>query len=957
MKHFCGILLLIILTFSLKAKETSMQVYATFRDSRGLIWFGTETGLNLYQGKKLISYNFSSKDSNSIIGGIVYSIAEDEKKNLWIVTYTNGITIFNPEKNLYRKLTPISHPILFANKYSITLKYIGNETMLLNTSQGSYFINTKDYSYKVVLPKKFQSYEVLIHQAYQNKNYYLINKIGLLEISNNGNSKLYSLPASDMNFMGLSIINNNLYVSGFSGIHVLNIGRLIQIPTFYKNKEISKEGINDMLEDEDQNVYLNSIKYGMLKVKIVNEHFECTSFKNENWYGDGNTLYSNYYDTINHSFFVGTQKGLRILKQHQHYFKELIDHKYEIGTIRSLLHYKNQLYVGTEQGGYILNGILSKLSESGLSKKALINNLFLSKINKLYGAGFDFYQIDNNLLSKNKFVEELISNSENAILAGNLNDSIIYIITNSNNNIIYWNIYTNKINTDIIPNVGYLIPPTLVYRSNILLATYTGLFLYDIKLKVVKRISSKNDSQITDCKVLNNSIYYSTSTDGIVILDSNFSEQKRIDISSLAGSNDVRSILIHKNNIWFSSMEGIGYYELRNNSLHYFKSGELFTTSSFMNGSSTQHQDTLYFGGDNGIVAVNTIGIENLQINTKVYLVDVSLYRDGELMKVSNPLGHEFLYDQNNIEIQLVHTISDFSVFNQYDYILNDNSIIPIDESGKLKLYNLYPDNYQLKVIERATKKPVAYYNFKILPPWYQTWWFRILLGIIVLANGIWITQLYYKRKLIAQQKELEKQQALQSERDRISNDMHDDLGSGLSSIKLISEMLKRKHDDVETKNDLNEIVENATNLTDTMRELVWSLNPRNDDLERFVDHLEEYAKRFFEPSQIKFVFHKQSEISNESMNGFIRRNLFLCLKEVFNNCIKHSQASQVALNISYVNSKLTIQIQDNGIGLAQQNSHGSGFYTMQKRIQNCNGILEFNSTQEGLSTLVIIPI
>lgn len=957
MKHFCGILLLICISLVLYAKEYPIQVYTTFRDSRGLIWFGTETGLNLYQGKKLIPYNFSSKDNNSIIGGIVYSIAEDDQKNLWIATYTNGITIFNPESNKYFHLKPNGYKELLSNKNVITIKYIGNQTMLLNTNKGAYHINTINYKFKAALPDRYMNNDILIHQKYNGWDYYLIAKVGLLEISSNNTYKLYSLPASDMNFMGLSIINNNLYVSGFSGIHLLNNGRLIQIPTFYKNKEISKEGINDMLEDRNHNVYLNSIKYGMLKVEIVNDHFECKSYNNDNWYGDGNTLYSNYYDTINHCFFVGTQQGLKILKDNKNYFKELIDHKYEIGTIRSVLYYNNQMYIGTEQGGYILSKNLSKLSESGLSKKALINNLFSSNINKVHGAGFDFYQIDKNILSKSKFVEKLISNTENATLAGILDDSTIYIITNSNNKIIYWNIYTNKINTGIIQDIGYLIPPTLVYCSNILLATYNGLFLYDIKLKVVKRISSKNDSQITDCKVSNNSIYYSTSTDGIIILDSTFNEQKRIDISSLAGSNDVRSILIHKNNIWFSSMDGIGYYELTKNSLHFYKSGELFTTSSFMNGSSTQYEDTVYFGGDNGIVAVNTKGLENLQLNTKAYLVDVSLYRDGELMKVSNPIDHEFSHNQNNIEIQLVRTISDFSVFNQYDYILNDNSAIPIDESGKLKLYNLYPDNYQLKVIERATKKPVAYYHFKILPPWYQTWWFRILLGVIVLANGIWITQLYYKRKLIAQQKELEKQQALQSERDRISNDMHDDLGSGLSSIKLISEMLKRKHDDVETKNDLNEIVENATNLTDTMREMVWSLNPRNDDLERFVDHLEEYSKRFFNPSLLQFRFEKTNIYSNQIMNGFVRRNLFLCLKEILNNIIKHANAKHVEMNISFVNNTLLILIYEDGIGIGDKSINGNGFYTMQKRIKSCNGTIDIISSNPGLKIDIRIPL
>ena len=130
-----------------------------------------------------------------------------------------------------------------------------------------------------------------------------------------------------------------------------------------------------------------------------------------------------------------------------------------------------------------------------------------------------------------------------------------------------------------------------------------------------------------------------------------------------------------------------------------------------------------------------------------------------------------------------------------------------------------------------------------------------IALLLLVVANAIWITRLYFKRRLMAQQKEIEKQQALQSQRDRISIDMHDDLGSGLSSIKMISEMLKRKHQDEETKTDLNQIVDEASELTATMRDLVWSLNPRNDTILGFADHARRFVKQYFERAGIEVHF------------------------------------------------------------------------------------------------------
>jgi two-component system sensor histidine kinase DesK len=206
-------------------------------------------------------------------------------------------------------------------------------------------------------------------------------------------------------------------------------------------------------------------------------------------------------------------------------------------------------------------------------------------------------------------------------------------------------------------------------------------------------------------------------------------------------------------------------------------------------------------------------------------------------------------------------------------------------------------------------------------------------------------------------QKELEKQLALQSERDRISNDMHDDLGSGLSSIKLISEMLKIKHSDLETKNDLNEIVDYATDLTDTMREMVWSLNPRNDSLSKFVDHSIAYAKHFFEPSDIKFEVTTSPEFPEITMSGFVRRNLFLSLKEIFNNIIKHSGARKVSFSIKYVDNKLFIIIQDDGKGIADNSMKGNGLYSLKKRIADCEGVIVWKNMDFGLSTSITVSL
>jgi two-component system sensor histidine kinase DesK len=202
------------------------------------------------------------------------------------------------------------------------------------------------------------------------------------------------------------------------------------------------------------------------------------------------------------------------------------------------------------------------------------------------------------------------------------------------------------------------------------------------------------------------------------------------------------------------------------------------------------------------------------------------------------------------------------------------------------------------------------------------------------------------KQKLEA---EIERIKALDAERDRISMDMHDDLGSGLSSIKLISELLKRKHTETETQNDLNQIVEYATDLTSTMREMVWSLNPRNDNFSNFITYIQQYTKHFFEPSIILCTIDIPKHIPEKSMSGFVRRNIFLCYKEVLNNIIKHSKAKNVHILVSLSEQVFDIQVQDDGIGLPIPLRENNGMYTMQKRMKDCQGNIHFENKHPGL--------
>ncbi len=946
--------LLEIKQYTNKQNLPNQLVYKTFKDTNGFIWCGTEAGLALFQGHSFIPFVHNLKDSNCIVKGQIYSLANDEQSNLWVASYSNGIVIFNPLQNKYLKLTKFTHPELMMGKHINSICNYNKDELIILTSKGAYRINIHTLKTINVLPPENQNDEILSFRILNEKEYFLDYKIGLLEKSNNGTWKKYNLPDSEMNFTGMSECNQKLFVNSFAGTYIFENEKLLKCSIIYEGKDISLTSINDIEINDQNQIYIHSYNLGPLKATYHSRKFQCEKELGNNWFNNGNILYSNYYDSGHFSYFIGTMRGLFIIKKKESLFFEL-SNAGSLGTIRAMGFLKENLFIGTEDGVFIRDkgdNIKRIKSENTFVKEILVINS-----DSVLATGYSIELFgDNGVKYKNR-LEELISKEENTIVGRKVQNRIIFF-TNATKKIIEWDMTKDKFDEYPMIEIEDLVPPAIVISDKVLLLSYTGLFEYSGTTKKIKRILIEDDAMISDMQYYHNRIYFSSSTEGITILDTNYKRIQKIDLSPIVGNNEVRSIQVKDSIIWFATPKGLGYYNMNRNKIAYFKSGENFTTSNFYNSSKTEYKDTIYFGGDNGIVAVNTKAVLAEKIEDKVYLINFSFYKDGILYKVVNPINHTFSFDENNLELQLVHTNTEYPSYFQYQYRLNKTgTFIPIDESGLIKLYNLPPDKYHLEVMEKQSMELMAFYDFTISPPWYQTWWFRSLLGVVILANGIWISRLYFRRRLIAQQKELEKQQALQSERDRISSDMHDDLGSGLSSIKLISEMLKKKHSDTETKSDLNEIVEHATSLTDTMREMVWSLNPRNDTLSKFVDHIIQYSKQFFEPSEISFKVVVKQEFPEITMNGFVRRNLFLCLKEIFNNIIKHAQAKNVLCTISYHEHKLVISIHDDGRGIPESHTQGNGLYSIRKRIADCNGHIEWTNRHPGLNTTIEIPV
>lgn len=252
----------------------------------------------------------------------------------------------------------------------------------------------------------------------------------------------------------------------------------------------------------------------------------------------------------------------------------------------------------------------------------------------------------------------------------------------------------------------------------------------------------------------------------------------------------------------------------------------------------------------------------------------------------------------------------------------------------------------------------------KSLPPEIKlTYIVAILLIMLLIIFVVFIVITYNKKQLLVLkeqqlkeseyqnqllQKELEKQKSIEAERERISHDMHDDLGAGISALKLQAEFLKQKSEDKNLIADIDELLKTSEEMNLSMREMLWSLNSGNDTLGSFTDYAKMYAQNFLKKSGINLIIEESTGIVSEIIiSTEQRRNLFLCLKEALNNAYKHSQSEQIRLLFIQKDKEFMMKISDNGIGIQNENTEGNGIQNMKRRMKEQNGHCEV-ATENG---------
>ena len=202
--------------------------------------------------------------------------------------------------------------------------------------------------------------------------------------------------------------------------------------------------------------------------------------------------------------------------------------------------------------------------------------------------------------------------------------------------------------------------------------------------------------------------------------------------------------------------------------------------------------------------------------------------------------------------------------------------------------------------------------------------------------------------------------QLIVKERSRISSDMHDEIGSGITHIALLSELIQTQQKEVPgLKKDINVIATSARKLVQTMSEIIWAMNPQNDTLENLLAYIREQSHKYFESMDMHFEIYFPDAVPDIKLSNEQRRNLYLVTREALNNAMKHSGATCIQLKLQIKKKTCCFSVTDNGKGINEKiNKPGSnGLINMKKRMEDIEGCIEWLSLKRGTTVKYCLAV
>lgn len=405
-------------------------------------------------------------------------------------------------------------------------------------------------------------------------------------------------------------------------------------------------------------------------------------------------------------------------------------------------------------------------------------------------------------------------------------------------------------------------------------------------------------------------------------------------------------------NIWCSNSFGIAEYKInQNNFSNYTLTTYELNTTNNPAICISPNSGKFYIGQSNNFLLFNYAYNGNNIKTTNLLFNDLKIYNAIYPQKIKDGDRITLNYKQDMISIDFALLSYTNASENTYSWMLKGLEKEWNFSKNNIATYNhLVPGNYTLLV--RAANSngdwktvPIKLY-IKITPAFYATWWFKLICILLLLGILYWVMQRRIKR--------IKDKFAL---RNRIASDLHDEIGSTLTSINILSNISQQAMDQQpqQAKELLQQISSQSKTIQQNMSDIVWSIRPDNEKIENLVVRVREYAAQTLEPLNINTVIEADDTLIAKILPMQYRKDILLICKEAVNNIVKHANAGSVKILFTNGKNKISVSITDDGKW--KGNNSGTGTKSMQERSKALGGVLTIQATDTGTQVLLQVDL
>jgi len=920
------------INYSIAQGLPSNEVYDIYQDSEGFLWFATDNGVVRYDGSELKILHVK----DGLTDPVVFSFYEDFKKRIWFRTYSGRLSYFDPQK---KKIIPYQ----FNDKFVASVKTSSIISISLDKSD-NLWISITGYIIKIDKSGNvFRNELPLKSFIYQDLEYGHL--LGL-------NPKKETIETAIINGTTFPIKLSDIYLAHHvvcsiskNGKLLFSMGRDLFEYSDRKVKKVftGKAIIISLSRGKNEDIWIGYLNNG---VEIVNTN----SFKTEYFKFFRKNSISKVLEDTEHGYWFSTlENGVYYLPNKD------IDTLYfpKKAKIKSVTYHNNAIITGDQKGYLHFFDTKLKKETSSLFMGAPIMSVFQDIENKLWVSTNNEIVLLDSLCKVQKRIEH-ISKIDFS------NDGSKYV----------WG--TGALNTWFGID-GKIIKSfkTGAYRSILVkdsLLVLAGKIGIEIRNRNSEIISLSNELKNTKIRKIDHfndtTLLLSSIGNGPILLDMNRFHPEWLNVSKKFPANNIYAS-VHKDSVlWLGTENGI--FKVKANSLlKKTISYEHLTSQSGLLNDKTDFlvsvDKDIWAFSDEGISIIPFGNTTYENQKPKFYIKD--LYVNNKRIEINKniTLSHE----ENYLRLHV-----GFISFNNRNirirFRLSDHDDWSYTSNHSIEFFSLGSGNYKIN-LEYSTNNIVWIPAIKdlhidIKSPWWKLWYIQ---SLILLVITLWVIFFIMTRVSLIKQKQIYLQsetdhqreliqfqiESIEKERSRIAKDLHDGIGTTLTSIKMRINQVLVKYNQPEA-----DTIENR--LQDVLREvknIIYDLTPPT--LMQFGLHegLKNYIEKIATDTHIQIKLNIfGEEIKQPKINLFI----FRITQELVVNSLKHSNAKNINIHLSTFDDLLNILYEDDGNGfMSDEVSRGHGLYNIESRIQSLNGKILFETSAKGVSYSIDIPL